>query len=433
MKKTKILALVLSILLIASGLLAIPASAASDAYDTLSEALGGKKALMFPGYITGGDGFQESEGSASLFVYDEAEDNGDFPKYCTNQSPYWAEWKYDKAYKAERIILRTANDNEQYPRRMGNGWTLSGSNDGKEWTVIYTGSEDDVINTNFQYYYVDLPDNSAEYEYYKLNSDDAASDQEEFVIQLSMLILAVDQSAETPAAAPWIPKEHRVGATKATIKAVDFDPAVYGKSGNPDDGSKIIRPDEDVNTEPGENKALEFGGNIGWIAAGDWVQYTVEFTRDGVFSFDAWLATDNDGLTEGVKIYVDDKEVGVSAGPAKGGWQAYELYPVGEAEITAGSNIVKIEFMAGLNFTAFEVSRTGDIPGSEPEAPAAAPEGEDAAQENAAAGDANETAPAAADDKDGTSPVSPVMLIIIGAAVLLVVIIIVVLATRKKK
>jgi len=162
------------------------AAAASRGVDTLGEAAGGKNALMNATYIEGGEGFNDKEGSYSLFVYDE--NSEDFPKYCTNKAPYWASWKYDRAYIVDRIILRTANDNEQYPRRMGDGWTLSGSNDGSNWNVIYTGKEDDVINTNFQYYGVDIA-NSAAYQYYKLNSDNAASDQGDFIIQLSMVIL----------------------------------------------------------------------------------------------------------------------------------------------------------------------------------------------------------------------------------------------------
>ena len=162
MKRNKILAIVISVLFLAVLIPAIPVSA--QGFETLAEAIpAGQKALMFPGYITGGDGFNEREGSESLFHYDEAEDDGDFPKYCTNQFPYWVEWKYDKEYVVQSIILRTANDNEQYPRRMGDGWTLSGSNDGKSWTVIYTGMADDVIDLNFTYFTVDLSGNSTPY------------------------------------------------------------------------------------------------------------------------------------------------------------------------------------------------------------------------------------------------------------------------------
>jgi len=190
---------------------AAPAGPVAVGVDTLAEASAGKNALMNPEFIEGGEGFNDKEGSYSLFVYDEGSE--DFPKYCTNKAPYWASWKYDQSYIVDRIIFRTANDNAQYPRRMGDGWTLSGSNDGSNWNVIYTGKESDVTNTNFQYYSVDIA-NSTAYQYYKLNSDIAASDQNDFIIQLSMVILcgnaaggsapAAEAAAPAPAAKPAV-------------------------------------------------------------------------------------------------------------------------------------------------------------------------------------------------------------------------------------
>ena len=167
MKKNKKISIILSVILFLCMIMpaVLPVNAASEGIKDFNEAAGGKNILLYPLYLDGGDGFNDKEGSASLF------DGKTSTKYCTDQLPYYAEWKYEKAYTAERIILRTANDNKSYPRRMGDGWTLSGSNDGENWTVIYTGSEDDVVNENNMCYYVDLPDNKDAYEFYRLNAE----------------------------------------------------------------------------------------------------------------------------------------------------------------------------------------------------------------------------------------------------------------------
>jgi len=161
----------------------------AEGFENLADAAAGKNVLMYPEYIDGGEGFNEREGSASLFVYDE--DSTTFPKYCTDKLPYWAEWKYDEGFTVDRIILRTGGDSKKSPRRMGDGWTLSGSNDGESWEVIYTGFEEDVQNEDDMYYRIDLPDNNEKYQYYRLYSEDAGSaeGQDRNLIQYSMLIL----------------------------------------------------------------------------------------------------------------------------------------------------------------------------------------------------------------------------------------------------
>jgi len=231
----------------------------------------------------------------------------------------------------------------------------------------------------------------------------------------------------------WIPVEHKIaGSGKNVIRAVDFDSGKYGKA--PASGDKTIRPNEDVNTEVGGS---EFGGNIGWIAAGDWVQYTVKVQRDGLYKFDAWLASDANP-TGGVTIYIDDKEVGTSPDSAKDGWQTYALYPVGEGSMLTGEHVIKVEFNGGLNISALEITRVGDIP--DPNAPAAP-----AVDDNAAAPvDDNAAAPEAAADDGAAAPETTandssdegdnmLLFICIAIGAVVVIVIIVILVTRKKK
>jgi len=145
--------------------------ATNGPFETLEEAAVGKNILRNPEFVSGAPDYWGNESPEMLFDFNTA------TKYGSGTMPYEAIWKYDQAYIVDRIILAAANDNESNPRRMGDGWTFSGSNDGSTWTVIYTGKEDDVQNLNIQFFYVDLPNNTTAYQYYRLFSDFGATDQ----------------------------------------------------------------------------------------------------------------------------------------------------------------------------------------------------------------------------------------------------------------
>lgn len=241
------------------------------------------------------------------------------------------------------------------------------------------------------------------------------------ILMISMLSMSV-------CAEPYT--EIKIGPGKTTIEATDFDTGEgnYGKA--PASGNKDIRPDEEVNTEYGGSG---FIGNIGWIAAGDWVQYTVIVEQDGTYKIDAWLATDNDNCG-GVKVYYDGNEIGTSPDVEKWGWQDYDLYTVGEVDMTAGTHILKVEFLGGLNFPALEISQPGAEPETTTEAPTEAPTTTEAAAEETTtvetATESEAVTESSTTDEGGSNTI---LFIILGVAVVIVIVVIIVLATRKKK
>ncbi len=222
----------------------------------------------------------------------------------------------------------------------------------------------------------------------------------------------------------WIPVENKIKSFgKSIIKAVDFDPKAYKKT--PSDGSKDIRQDEDVNTEIGSS---EFGGNISYIAAGDWVQYSVNVQRDGKYKFEAWLASDADP-TGAVKLYCDDKEVGTTPNSAKNGWQSYELYSAGEINITAGDHVIKAEFTGGVNFSALEVTRTGDI--EVPEETTLPAEDNTVTGGDKAPADSDSGTDIAGENDSGNTAL--IVILVVAAVVVVAVVVIVVINKNKKK
>ena len=150
---------------------------------SLAAAAYGRNLQYPPIFIRGGIGFNANEGAAQMF-----NDRTD-RKYCANvvlHGPFWAEWRYAEAFVADRFIWATANDNfaiaqnvygewvQSRDRRMGDGWTLYGSVDGVNWEVLFVGTTDMYSNFNFTYFYVDLPNNTRAFRYYRLFSAEAA-------------------------------------------------------------------------------------------------------------------------------------------------------------------------------------------------------------------------------------------------------------------
>lgn len=161
-------------------------------YKSLEEAAGDKVVNMKPIFVNGGSGFGASEGPAQLFDYVTTGGTGYAAGTGTKyggSTPYWAEWRYDEAFVASRLIIATANDNMSWPRRMGDGWTLSGSNDGENWEILYIGKADDYSNFNRMFYAFDLTGNITAYSHYQLNSPTGGDGGS---VQLSVVALAAD-------------------------------------------------------------------------------------------------------------------------------------------------------------------------------------------------------------------------------------------------
>ncbi|MCL2773818.1 MAG: carbohydrate-binding protein [Oscillospiraceae bacterium] len=453
MKKAKFLAIILSLVFLAS-MAVIPVSAASDPFDTLADAAGGNNILMFPTFVDGGDGWADDEGAAGIVDYYQADVlgadllNTDLAldkdlKYGSPNLPYWVQWMYEKPYTVNRIILRTANDSDQYPRRMGDGWTFSGSTDGKNWNVIYTGKQDDVLNTAYTFYYIDLPNNTTPYQYYQLDAETIGSETDadgnvtdDGGIQLCDIVLTVDKSVDVPTTAPYVyvAKNLSIGGGSTTIEGTDFDSGasnygVAGQAGSAHD----VRPDESVATQwCGDTYIGRDGvdgtkiGTIGWITAGDWVQYTVNVVSDGTYDVSAWIGSGTDPAGS-VNIYYDGNLIGNGVS-TNVDWQTYADVPIGSVAMTAGSHVIKVEYPDGnINFQSMDFVKEAAVTTEAPATVAA----DTTAADNAAAISGDTTATTASSD-NGNSNTTTIVIIIIVVVVVIVIVIIIILATRKK-
>ena len=132
-----------------------------------------------------------------------------------------------------------------------------------------------------------------------------------------------------------------VGAS-VTIKAADFDLGGEGWGYHDNTDANIpgtYRPNEGVDIE-------NSGGNIGFTADGEWLQYTVASSVTGDYDIGIALGTPNDG-DRGVHVEVDGvNQTGRIAFTKTGDWSAW-VYSHGTLHLTPGKHLVRFVWETG--------------------------------------------------------------------------------------
>ncbi len=91
--------------------------------------------------------------------------------------------------------------------------------------------------------------------------------------------------------------------------------------------------------------------NIGWTAAGEWLEYNVETDQSGMFDISLRLAS-QPGAS--VSVFVDGVSVGSVSVPG-GAWQSYADYAL-SANLSSGTHTVRVEFDTGdVNFNYMDI------------------------------------------------------------------------------
>jgi hypothetical protein len=100
------------------------------------------------------------------------------------------------------------------------------------------------------------------------------------------------------------------------------------------------------------------GQNVGYIDAGDWMEYTIAPTVNGTYTVNFRVATQNTGGQIQVKK-LDGTTLGTAAIPATGGWQSWQTIST-TIQLTAGSQSIRIYSGNGnWNINWFEVVAGG--------------------------------------------------------------------------
>jgi endonuclease/exonuclease/phosphatase family metal-dependent hydrolase len=144
------------------------------------------------------------------------------------------------------------------------------------------------------------------------------------------------------------------GSAKAipgTIQAEDFDAYYDTTSGN--SGGQYRSTDVDI------EGSTEGGYDIGWSAAGEWLNYTVNVAAAGTYTLDLRVATASSGS---LHVTFNGTDVtGTVSVSNTGGWQSWTTIRQ-DVNLSAGAQAMRVVFDSGninLNYVAFTAGSSG--------------------------------------------------------------------------
>ncbi|MDA3823937.1 MAG: family 16 glycosylhydrolase [Bacteroidales bacterium] len=150
------------------------------------------------------------------------------------------------------------------------------------------------------------------------------------------------------------------------IDATEFDYGGQGisfkdlSSGNSGDGP---RQDTHVDTDYNDNSSP----NVGWISAGEWLEYSIRVDSSSHYDIEARVATDN-ASGGPFSFWFNDVELLMTPKITDtGGWDTFRTISLGRVYLTPEDTLMKINFDAGgfnmgkLTFTAYAEPNTDTV------------------------------------------------------------------------
>jgi len=104
------------------------------------------------------------------------------------------------------------------------------------------------------------------------------------------------------------------------------------------------------------------GYDIGWTAAGEWLEYTVNVANTGLYNFQSRVASPNSAKT--FHIEMDGVNVtGTISVPTTNGWQTWQTVTVNNVSLTKGQHIMRVYFDTdGFNYNYVNVVAANQAP-----------------------------------------------------------------------
>lgn len=88
------------------------------------------------------------------------------------------------------------------------------------------------------------------------------------------------------------------------------------------------------------------GYNVGWIASGEWLEYTVDVQKAGIYQVEARVATSNSNKK--FHLMINGKDVSGSIQvPNTGAWQTWKTATSKEFQLEAGIQVIRVKFDSG--------------------------------------------------------------------------------------
>jgi hypothetical protein len=132
-------------------------------------------------------------------------------------------------------------------------------------------------------------------------------------------------------------------ALPGTIQAENFDDGgqgvAYSDTSVPNDGGQYRSTNVDVES----TSDVGGGYNVGWIAVGEWLKYTVNVSAAGTYDLEMRVASSGSGGTFHVEIN-GANVTGSLAIPNTDGWQTWTTVRKTGVSLTAGSQVWRVVF-----------------------------------------------------------------------------------------
>ena len=145
-----------------------------------------------------------------------------------------------------------------------------------------------------------------------------------------------------------------------TVEAENYDLGGQSVAYNDTDASNnggAYRPTESVDIEGTTDSG--FGFNVGWIAPGEWLEYTVDVTEAGIYDIDVRVASQDTGgelfiASDGVDL------TGPITFDPTGGFQSWTTVRAEDVMLEAGVQTLRMEMVSGeFNVNKFTVAEPG--------------------------------------------------------------------------
>lgn len=114
------------------------------------------------------------------------------------------------------------------------------------------------------------------------------------------------------------------------------------------------------------------GAVVGWTVAGEWLEYTVQVAQSGIYQLSFRYASGNAQARGPVRFLLNGRPITEPVAlAATGGWSTYRDAVVEEVELTAGTRVLRLEFIGGeVNIGRLSFSYVRELPEGRPVADA---------------------------------------------------------------
>jgi hypothetical protein len=128
-----------------------------------------------------------------------------------------------------------------------------------------------------------------------------------------------------------------------TVQAENFDTGgasvAYSDTSSGNEGGQYRSTDVDV-----ESTSDTGGGfDVGWVAPGEWLKYTVNVTAAGTYTIEARVASSGAGGTFHIESNGVDKTGPITI-PDTGGWQTWTTVTKANVSLAAGAQVWRVVF-----------------------------------------------------------------------------------------